>query len=93
MCIRDRSPEAEFLLSQTDDATKQVLRAALLHEENPQAVEGTGEIRPGNIAQLNLENRVLTQHSEEPVSYTHLDVYKRQIESVEIAYEELTIPN
>ena len=61
------SPEAEFLLSQTDDATKQVLRAALLHEENPQAVEGTGEIRPGNIAQLNLENRVLTQHSEEQV--------------------------
>ena len=75
MCIRDRSPEAEFLLSQTDDATKQVLRAALLHEENPQAVEGTGEIRPGNIAQLNLENRVLTQHSEEQVE----DVYKRQL--------------
>ncbi len=64
------SPEAEFFLSQTDSTTREILRTALAYQENPQAAAASGKVAPGNLAQLNLENRLPEQLSDTVVQQT-----------------------
>ncbi len=59
------SPEAEALLAQADAPTRELLRTVLQYQENPQAALEGGLLRPGSLAQLNLENRTQTQQVEE----------------------------
>ena len=61
------SPEAELFLSQTDSTTREILRTALAYQDNPQAAAASGRVQPGNLAQLNLENRIPAETPERVV--------------------------
>ena len=82
MCIRDRSiinnSDCKILLDQ---------RKYMNKFDQIQALLGLTEKEKSQILSINMAN-----NPSRPVSYTHLDVYKRQVRKPSIALPMSTVP-
>ena len=95
MCIRDSSKTSEHLLLKAAETTKagcgypawfnydmQVQHLLWCHAEENITLEDARDVSIAGCVEIGMQG---TTHGINPVSYTHLDVYKRQIlESIRI---------
>ena len=74
MCIRDSTSGIKQLV---DGSNTLVANNAQLNSGASQLADGTNQIVSG-VDQLTTGSKTLSEGAHTPVSYTHLDVYKRQ---------------